>query len=397
MRIAQLTCFEKNNPVIKPHTKSMKTVKTVAFKNEPKKLNAYDFGISETGNLTAQEAITMYKELSNGDYLDIGNDSTNFMKCNKVRESNLSFLDRVKNDYEKAKFIEYYKDLTGFPNLSAVSARIMNEFINAVEDASIELFYSKYTVEQAGYDGVCSVGRGKALAGSDIDKAYVVLKGTGDKLDDIKTVNEFKGKIWANTDQRLLSYNHDEAAFPQVFTKAQLEETAEKTNSFLSKFEGTKFYEDVVLAQEKQMGVYNEDYIKANPYFVRVCKCIKDMGIREKVKNVGFVLEAMREGVKFFEFGKLSSSAFDTMGYKYSNLSQLQALKNHSDRKPKRLSRDTLHIDFPAWSIEKQYRFVTAMIKSACANNKIFTTEFGEYFSKPGQDLFAPLIKAMMR
>ena len=236
MRIAQLTCFEKNNPVIKPYTKSMKTVKTVAFKNEPKKLNAYDFGISETGNLTAQEAITMYKELSNGDYLDIGNDSTNFMKCNKVRESNLSFLDRVKNDYEKAKFIEYYKDLTGFTNLSAVSARIMNEFINAVEDASIELFYSKYTVEQAGYDGVCSVGRGKALAGSDIDKAYVVLKGTGDKLDDIKTVNEFKGKIWANTDQRLLSYNHDEAAFPQVFTKAQLEETAEKTNSFLSKF-----------------------------------------------------------------------------------------------------------------------------------------------------------------
>ena len=67
-----------------------------------------------------------------------------------------------------------------------------------------------------------------------------------------------------------------------------------------------------------------------------------------------------------------------------------------NDRKPKRLARDTLALEFPKWDLDKQFRFIKTLIKSACANNREFTTEFAKYFSKPGENLFAPLIKALM-
>ena len=256
---------------------------------------------------------------------------------------------------------------------------------------------------QAGYDGVCSVGRGKAFPGSDIDKAYVIISGTGYNEQDMDAVKQFKSGIWRNTDQRLLSYNHDEAAFPQVYTSNQID--------WLAKFSDmqSKRYisPETIDRQAAQMGRYNPNYIDANPYYIELCRTFPKRNnnsvdvyspSRENIKNVGFTLEAMREGEIFDKFGSsVNDSVHNTETFKLVNLSQLQALKAHSDKKPKRLSRDNLHNEFPTWELGKQYRFVKALIKSACGNNKIFTQEFQQYFSKPGQDLFDPLLKAMMR
>lgn len=395
MRINKISnyVYQNSNLFLKPKV-SVKSNSNLSFRGEPWQLHPYKFGISDYGSITAYEAETLYKSLACGNYLDIGEDKTKFEYCNRIRENNLAFLDRVTSPSEQKKFIEHYKWLTGFPCLELVSEKIKKQFVDAVKKASQELYYSKYNVEQAGYDGVCSVGRKKALPGSDLDKAYVIIRGTGDSYDDIECVNQFKGRIWNNTDQRILSYNHDEAAFPQVYTLAQLKKLV---NAAEEKAQGQNRYNSPRLSN-----IYDKDYVRANQFYIKICNEFPNFsydGInKESIKNIGFVLEAMREGVTFGDFGKIyDSSITDSLVYKFVNLSQLKALKQHNDRKPKRLARESLRYGFANWSIDKQFRFVKTLIKSACANNREFTTEFSQYFSKPGQDLFAPLIKALMR
>ncbi|MCR5265253.1 MAG: hypothetical protein K6E29_01500 [Cyanobacteria bacterium RUI128] len=383
---------------VKPSSQS-----NVSFRGKPWELRPYSVGVPGAGSISADDAIKLYEKLACGNYLDIGEDSRDFANCNKIREKNLEFLDRVTKPEEQKKFIEYYEKVTGFPNLEKVSERIKREFVYAVDYTSRELYEPKFKVLQAGYDGVCSVGRGKAFPGSDLDKAYVIIKGAGYNDGDIDAVNKFRGGIWKNTDQRILSYNHDMAAFPQVYTENQINWLVEYAE--MRKRVGVS--PQIIAKQEDMMGKYTTDYIAANPYYVRLCEEFPKRNnnyvdilspSRENIRNLGFTLEAMREGVTFDKFGSLGNQRLERSDtFRLVNLSQLQALKAHKDRKPKRLSRDNLHNEFPTWDLGKQYRFVKTLIKSACANNREFSKEFPQYFSKPGQDLFEPLLKVMMR
>ncbi|MBO5447439.1 hypothetical protein J6A34_08035 [bacterium] len=388
----------------------------ITFGNRPWELNPTDFGVSRHGSISGSEAITLFSQLKKGNYLDIGNDSFEYSTCSKIRENNLAFLDRLDYSSDKRQFIRHYQELTGFPNLHEVSRRIKRTFVNAVEQSERELANSKYNVLVAGYDGVCSVGRGKAFPGSDLDKAYVILRGTGYSSDDIDVVNEFRGKLWANTDQRLLSYNHDEAAFPQVYTREQIERLTKAIDDkdAAKRYRQKLTYELRSSVDERQQAVLNkyyddgiatymDDYVKANPYWVEYCPQFPKMNddivrvynpSRENIKNVGFTLEAIREGEILK--GTKSYLSLPERPFVSVNLSQLAALKRMGDRKPKRVVRDMVFYEFPTWNLDKQFRFIKTLIKSACANNREFTTEFAKYFSKPGQDMFAPLIKALM-
>lgn len=387
----------------------------ITFGNRPWELNPTDFGVSRYGSISGSEAITLYSQLKKGNYLDIGNDSFEYYTANRIRENNLAFLDRVDYSSDKRQFIRHYQELTGFPNLHEVSRRIKRTFVNAVEQSERDLIYSKYDVLVAGYDGVCSVGRGKAFPGSDLDKAYVILRGTGYSSDDNDVVNEFKGKLWNNTDQRILSYNHDEAAFPQVYTRDQIEKLTKAvdekdaphryrqiTHEYRSAIDERQY---MILHSHYGMpdATYMDDYVKANPYWVEYCQQFPRMyddvvrvynPSRENIKNVGFTLEAIREGEILK--GTKSYLSLPSIPYESVNLSQLAALKNMGDRKPKRVARDMIFYEFPKWDLDRQFRFIKTLIKSACANNREFTTEFSKYFSKPGQDMFAPLIKALL-
>ncbi len=402
----QVDTFEKQSP---------KNKGQISFGNRPWELKPQNFGVSRTGNITGSEAIRLYTQLKSGNYLDIGDDSFDFYNCNRIREENLSFLDRLNYSSDKREFVRFYEDFTGFPNLKVVSRNIRNTFLGAVEQAQRDLYFDRYNVVLAGYDGLCSVGRGKAFPGSDLDKAYVILQGTGYPQGDIEAVDKFKGKLWEYTDQRLLSYNHDEAAFPQVYTKEQIEtlvKAVDEKDIPNRKLQADyQFVSDVDFSQQKilrdELGrdaaKYMDDYVAANPFWVEYCQKFPKAGndivrvtnpSRENIKNVGFVLEAIREGSVLKGFNSLVLPA---RPYESVNLSQLAALKTHTDKKPKRVVRDALAYEFPRWDVDKQLRFIKALIKSACANNREFTTEFSQYFSKPGQDMFAPLIRALMR
>jgi len=409
--LTNCSAINTNYQILGCNTKTNDSFKSnnINFRGEPWVLSPGNYGIPEEGSITASQGIKLYDKLKCGNYLDIGNDRDDFRNCNKIRERNLTFLDRITDTKEKEKFIDYYKELTGFPNLKKVSENIKDTFKSAVKSGERAIEGNNYHVCISGYDGICSVGRNKALPGSDLDKAYVILDGKSYLYSDEEIVDKFKEKLWFDTDQRILSYNHDEAAFPQVYTKRQIEaltdaiekKDIEQRSNFL-------WFEFKSPASERQLeilsqGIYMEDYIKANPYFIEYCRKFPKRGndrlditypSRENIKNVGFVIETLREGESLYGYERPN---LDGMTYQAANLSQLAALKKRGDRKPKRLERESLERNFPKWDIDKQFRFIQTMIKSACANNRVFTHEFANYFSKPGQDLFAPLIYALMR
>jgi len=394
----------------------------VSFRGAPWRLNLSGIG----DRISAEYAISLFEKLKLGNYLDIGDDRISYSINKSIRDYNLSFLDKVTDDRERVKFIDYYRRLTGFPNLELVSQKIKNEFVQAATKASRELNYGSYRNEYdiitAGYDGVCSVGRRKALPGSDIDKAYVIIKG-GQDNEAASIVDKFKGKLWENTDQRILSYNHDEAAFPQVYTLNQIlglvnaaDAEVFPTARILSRMPiispswlatrmlSKSYMKNQISHFTDLQRTFNTDYVAANEFYIDLCqkfpKAYSDSvnlssPSRENIKNLGFVLEAIREGDVLIG-NRAALGLEDSLTYKLTNLSQLHSLKQRGDVKPKRVSRDSLQREFIQWDIPKQYRFVKTLIEGSCANNNNFTYEFPQYFSKSGKDPFAPLISALL-
>ena len=132
------------------------------FGNKPWVLDTTYYGVSRYGEITGSEGIRLYEQLKSGNYLDIGDDKFDFSNTNRIRENNLAFLDRIKYSPDKRHFIEYYKNLTGFPDLEQVSKNVKNEFVKAIGWSGWSVYPNPNDVILAGYDGVCSVGRGKA-------------------------------------------------------------------------------------------------------------------------------------------------------------------------------------------------------------------------------------------
>lgn len=384
-----------------------------SFRGAPWKLNLLEMGIPTNGPINSEQAINIFEKFKLGNYLDIGEDINDPNLVN-IRKENLKFLDRIDCHKDKEDFVNYFKKLTGLPNLKVISEKIENEFINAVSKSEENLLQESdsFKVIRAGYDSVCSVGRRNALPGSDLDKAYIIIKG-GDNPE--YELNKFKGQLWENTDQRILSYNHDFASFPQVYTLGQVKKLFFAINSVTEKFglhneilpsakesstlAKTTMYDKYLSLMQK----YNEDYVAANPFYIRVCNefpnnC-NDFDLnnpnKNSVKNFGFFTEALREGLVCEKFTKDNLDEIKNYDvYNLTNLSQLHALKLTNSEKPKRIEREILQRDFESWPIDKQFRCVCSMIEGSCGNNTEFSEEFAQFY-KVGKDPFEPLINAL--
>ena len=142
-----------------------------------------------------------------------------------IRKDNYSFLDKLSSYVDKSAFIEKFCEFTKFPNIREVSEKIDRTFKDCLSNISRNLngygYDTTYTVVDSGYDPTCSVGLKKALPGSDLDKGYIILQGNG--YNDEEVVNKFKGELWNNLDQRIVSLNHPDT-FPAVYTKKQVKE-----------------------------------------------------------------------------------------------------------------------------------------------------------------------------
>ena len=396
-----------------------KQIYNISFGQEPWKLNYY-----KSYFMSGDDAIKLFENFKLGNYLDLDGDPDNY-KNKSIREKNLAFLDSVVSPNDQQKFIKYYEELTGFPNLEKVSQKIKNEFIRACSYASSYLKYnnssyddSVYDIIAAGYDGISSVGAKTAFPGSDLDKAFIILK--GDKYSDEKNkqiVNNFKWRLWENTDQRILSYNHDVVSFPAVYTLKQIQDI---TNAINKKAEPMELFKKGIRQKEGFINQllgrteetnspydnyeiflqkYNTDYVQANRFFIKLLNKFYSSKkwdnepnyknpSREDVYNAGFILETIDKGEILI--GKRENIPIDRKIIHLINLSQIQALKNNYVSKPKYEERKVLCQIFNKIDIWSQFSIIKEMIKASCGDN----SKYEEYFLSNETDKFNKVMEA---
>lgn len=397
--------------------KNNKLEQTPSFKAYPYKLKQ-----PTTPSITAKEAIELYSNLKVGNYLDIDGDAKK-VPPKDIREQNLSFLDKIKTKRSKQAFVNHYKTLTSFPNMYQVSENIKREFVNAckkseeINKKTFPQFAQNYDILCAGYDGISSVAKRTALPGSDLDKAYIILRGCDSDYGNEIIVNMFKAKLWENTDQRILSYNHDADSFPKVYTLKQIKAIQNSINKiakemdldkkeplpykgFIDMLFGERRYKTKRGEYKLLTNKYHSDYIKANKFLIDVAEKYTPCGnwekqinpeqiTREDIYKASFVLEAMQKGEILIGGNVLYGT--DTSAIELLNLSQIDAIKQTKPLKDKYVLRRNLNTDFETWDIEKQFEFIKETIKASCSDE----TKFPEYFSSDTSNKFNLLLKRL--
>jgi len=394
----------------------------LAFRGKP-----YTLRLVYPKTMSVEEAWKLYEELALGNYLDIEQPTWNG-SCrepsyySETRKENLSFLDKITTTRGKKAFIRKYKELTGFPDLAKVSKKIENEFCKSIDKMSKEIGLYNGLIIRAGYNSTCSVGKGSAFPGSDLDGAYVILQGCNPLYDD-RLVEEAKGYLWNATDQRLLSYNHN-SAFPQIYTLPQIKAMMRHINyatrqmnlhgdkTLLSSIFTNLGAKTLMDKYRESILIYNTDYCEANKFFIELSKQFPDKSYgghydavyenptKELLKNFGFFLDVFRNGTHFEKYEKNNPTQYPTYKddilesdvSKLTNLLQLRALKRSQEIKPKIERRKNLREEFDTWDVDKQYEFIKTLIKASCGENE--PDKFPEYFTN-GPDYFKPLLKAL--
>lgn len=393
--------------------------RNIAFRGLPYKLKETPYKNTLNGN----EALQKFENFKLGNYLDINGDPKE-PGAKRIRENNLSFLERVYNTSDKKQFIDGYNALSGFPDMAEVSRRIQQEFINACQKSEKALMREYpgckdcYKIVSAGFDGISSTSQNTAFPGSDLDKAYVILQGNDNDSDNVNIAKNFRRELWKNTDQRILSYNHDAAAFPGVYTLKQINSVADAINKKTEEMNlhekkeisGTTLYQKLFKPQKSEPTKYDNymaltktfdsDYVRANEFIIDVAKKFPrafawrtypdcQHPSREDIYKTGFILESIEHGKQLigehFETG-LNSDARDLI-----NLSQIRAIRNNSQPKEKYEKRKNISHEFEKWDTEKQFSFIKAMIKASCGDNE----DFEEYFQSSEDQKFSALLKAL--
>lgn len=388
-----------------------------SFRGSPKVLNLGE--LTYASKITGKQAIKIFEKFKSGAYLD-HNGGIKSYSDSYIRRNNLSFIDKIQDYSDKREFVEHYKSLTGFPNLSSVATKIKQEFKRAVNLTEAKLkdnsyYYDKrkYEVLDFGYDGISSVAKNKALPGSDLDKAFVLIKGAGaisyDHLyEDEDIVNEFNSTLWANTDQRILSYNHDADSFPKVYTEQQvanLTRAIDNTDQLsiigraLPPLGIIEAAIRVLASDSHPSEKYTNDYIDANSYFIKLCKKFEKRGSwkldsedpsRENIYSFCYILEAMKRGEHFKDYYNYWVERLDAADK--INVSQIYSLSKTPHSKDKYRQREYLERNFNNWDVDKQLRFIKGLMLSSCGEE---VPEFPEYFKSTTADQFKALMRAV--
>lgn len=347
----------------------------------------------------AYDAIALYDYFKVGNYLDSSDDDVSY-DSKVIRKNNLAFLDALKSAKDKKQFIENYKNITGFPNLKKVSENIEREFIVGIKKSSIGLEGGECIA--AGYDDSCSVGKRRAFPGSDLDKAFVVIKGSSpfDKEKDKLIVQEFKNRLWNNVDQRILSFNHD-ISFPSIYTSNQIINLVGIIDYKIRELPINKEYlEDLINNEYLNLEKASAFNIAVNQKFP-VNKQSNEI-TKEDVKNFGYFIESLRDGkylITSFNADILREQIEDSKFFKYSNLAQIRAVKNAvlsgRENKNKIKLRENMASKFESWNIDKQYDFIKSMIKYSCEDQD----DFKEYFTNDRnvKEAYKPLLNIVTR
>ena len=271
------------------------------------------------------DAVRWWEELRHTKYLDVHNNE----KCPQskaIREYNYSFLNKLTSHRDMSEFIRVYCDFSGFPYLKRVNSNIKQTLKNCLFNISNTRNSSSsdgkaFGILDYGCDPACSVGLGKALPGSDLDKGYIILKGVGDVEKDKEIVRIFKRDLWNNLDQRILSLNHPRTV-PDISTPSLIKEKLNKYDITAKSTESKNKIKTSVLEwfspifgipskQFQDKNLYkcikasNEtDPYKAGKFNRDFAKKIHTPQERREVKNFAFFIETVEMNYKVNPAGK---------------------------------------------------------------------------------------------
>ena len=352
-----------------------------------------------------QDALKWWENLRFAKYLDA---HCNDYYDKAIRADNYSFLDKLTTNFDKQAFIQKFCEFTKFPNLREISSQIDSTFKSCIKNISRTLNYrrgeSSHDIIDFGYDPTCSLGLRKAFPGSDLDKGYIILKGTGNTTSDEDVVNNFKSELWDNLDQRIVSLNHPDT-FPSVYTKAQVKSILSKLDEIAKKVIDNAYIK-VNLAQagiaaaswlmgyryspaDKIVSEYfkkietTTDPYKAALFNRKVAQKIKSPEDREIAKNFAFCAEIMYANLKKDHAGKTDSFFKDIAQSAFvvnSNVTQVNAWQaeiNDGYMKSKLRNRERLENDFYQMSTDTKYDLIKDVIKY-CTDDQSY--RFSEYF-----------------
>ena len=359
-----------------------------------------------------QDALEIWEQLRFAKYLDA---HCNSYYDKSIRTDNYSFLDKLTSYSDKSSFIEKFCKFTEFPILKNISNKIDSTFKACIDQISKSLnsdnYTSAYDIVDSGYDPTCSLGLKKAFPGSDLDKGYIILEGSCNQspIEDQNIVNRFKGKLWDNLDQRIVSLNHPDT-FPSVYTKYQVKEmlhyldnkakevendlnfkmgagsiVALTAASLLGPFAviGGSALAGLLLGKHyKKMAETTDPYIAAK-FNRKIAKKIDSSKTRKEAKNFAFFIETVVANLKQNPYGK-SSSIFtgikESLFANNSNVTQVEAWQNKINNgylKSKLRNRIKLESDFYLMTTDTKYDLIKDVIKY-CTDDQ--SSKFSQYF-----------------
>ena len=333
------------------------------------------YAMSSFDNLKAQYELCRYAKF----YEAL--DDKIFPQNKYIRTENFSFLDKIPV-YLRGKFVELFKSITSFPNLKFSSARIENEFIQQIRIAD----NPQVKAVMAGYDPVCSVGLNKAFPGSDIDKAYIVLdKRYNSGVPDSELVARYKGSLWNNTDQRILSLNN-ENTFPEVYTTDQMFGILDLLDRLTVRFQLDK-NRDYFLAKRE----YDINPVTAGEFNIKFAQHNDESEISKVLaKNFAYFIESVRDGKMIYSADDKLKRLIEQRIYlspfaQMSNVTQMGAHtrlinKGIKPIKEKLRNREKLSAEFNFRDVETQFDFIKDLVKSVSKDqsgkyNKFFQND----------------------
>lgn len=336
----------------------------------------------------AKDAIAQWEVLKHPQFTNIYQEaeevSVAMIRENKaIREQNYSFLEYLRGNVEKSKFIEYFKKITGFPSLKESSQKILDEFRRVLDIATRRVNGEDSKILLSGYDRYCSVGLGSAIPGSDLDKGYAIIKGVQGGLAEQRAHSDrFKGEIWNNIDNRIMSVNHC-AAFPNVMTDAEIAMNISRFDRYAKTFvdkDNIKYF--------TYLRMLNGNPISGSKFNIWLSERIPTRGERIEAKNFAYLAEAIRDGGRlhsdYFYMDDIVPRMNNSEFCWCSNITQeypMEQKYNYMDTditKRKLKARQEVEKHFDSWSIEKQYELVKDIIRSMSGDSK--NPEFKDLF-----------------
>ncbi len=351
------------------------------YNNNPKARSVQFQGITQRmpqiAINSAQDLTKQYKYLRYAKYYEALDDEI-YPQNKYIRMENFSFLERIPQ-FLKRTFVEKFKEFTSFPNISKVSQKINDTFV----ENALKAENSDVKVLLAGYDPVCSIGLNRALPGSDIDKAYIILgKKQNVFKDDDKIIADYKGTLWNNVDQRILSLNNQNT-FPEVYTLDKMFNTLDVLDSLTEKY---KLDKDMDYFMQKRM--FDIDPVSAGEFNIRFAKMNNGNDFSKVyAKNFAYFIESVRDGKIAYKIDndilnvineRLNRSPFAKM----SNVTQMGAHERQintgmKDIKKKLRAREHLVDEFASWKDEDQFNLVKNIVKAV---SKDQDNTFDRYF-----------------